>query len=150
MVHKPGSVLTSFPIIVVKEFNTMKVLIFLFISVFPTVIAAQNSPNMNQADMQNMMQQMQQMQKCMASIDQSELDTLQKRSEEFSRKIDTLCAQGKRDQAQQEAMSFGQEMAKSPSMKKMRECGKLAQGMTSSMPDFFDDTDYSQKHVCDE
>ncbi|MGW8194897.1 MAG: hypothetical protein ACWGOX_11600 [Desulforhopalus sp.] len=128
----------------------MKTSLLLFIFLIPTALSAQNNLNMNQADMQNMMQQMQQMQECMASIDQAELDTLQKRSEEFTRRIEALCSQGKRDQAQQEAMSFGQEMAGNPSMKKMQECGKLAQGMVPGMPHGFDDTDYSQTHVCDQ
>lgn len=133
-----------------KEFKTMKTLLFLVVLLFPTLLVAQNPLNMNQADMQNMMLQMQQMQKCMESIDQSELDMLQKRSEEFKQNIDALCVQGKRNQAQQEAIRFGKEMATNPSMIKMQECGKLAQGMASHMPQLFDDKDYSQKHVCDD
>jgi len=128
----------------------MKKLIFFVIAVFPASLAAQNYPSLNQGDMQNMMQKMQEMQQCMESIDQSQLNRLQSRSEQFKREIDTLCGEGKRDKAQKLAMNFAKEIGNDPSMKKMQECSKIAQGAMPNMMQEFEEKDYSQHHVCDE
>lgn len=128
----------------------MKKMIFVIIAAFPATLAAQNFPSLNQGDMQNMMQKMQEMQQCMESIDQSQLDRIQSRSEQFKREIDALCGEGKRDQAQKLAMNFAKEIGSDPSMKKMQECSKLAQDAMPNMVQEFEEKDYSQHHVCDE
>ncbi|MFW2365576.1 MAG: hypothetical protein ACN4GW_04120 [Desulforhopalus sp.] len=125
-------------------------LIFFFIVMFPATLVAQNYPTLNQGDMQNMMQKMQAMQQCMESIDQTQLKELQNQSEQFKQQVDTLCDEGKRDQAQKLAMNFAKEIGKNPSMKKMQECSKLAQGAIPGMEQVFEEKDYSQHHVCDE
>lgn len=128
----------------------MRAFIFFIIAMFPATLAAQNYPNLNQGDMQNMMQKMQAMQQCMESIDQAQLQELQNRSEQFKQQVDTLCVDGKRDQAQKLAMRFAKEIGNNPSMKKMKECSKLAQGAIPGMNQVFEEKDYSQYHVCDE
>ena len=128
----------------------MRTIIFFMIVILPATLAAQNYPNLNQTDMQNMMQKMQEMQQCMESIDQSKLEKLQGRSEKFKQEIDSLCAEGKRDKAQKRAMAFAKEISSDPSMKKMQECSKLAQGAMPNMPQVFEEKDYSQHHICDE
>lgn len=128
----------------------MKKLIFFVIAIFPVSLAAKNYPSLNQGDMQNMMQKMQEMQQCMESIDQTQLDRIQSRSEQFKKEVDALCGEGKRDQAQKLAMNFAKEIGKDPSMKKMQECSKLAQGVMPDMVQKLEEKDYSQHHVCDE
>lgn len=128
----------------------MKKLIFFVMAIFPASLAAQNYPSLNQGDMQNMMQKMQEMQQCMESIDQTQLDRIQSRSEQFKKEVDALCGEGKRDQAQKLAMNFAKEIGKDPLMKKMQECSKLAQGVMPDMVQKFEEKDYSQHHVCDE
>ena len=94
---------------------------------------------------------MQQVQKCMAGIDQTRLNELKDSSEQIKQKIDTLCAQGKRDQARKEAMAFGRKIGSDPAMQQMRKCGEIAQGALpmADMPDFYDEKNDNNRHVCD-
>ncbi len=129
--------------------KTSMTLIFLLL---PAIAFAQNYGNMNKGDMQNMMQVMQQVQQCMADIDQTKLKELQTRSEQAKKKIDTLCAQGKRDKAQEQAISFGRKIASDPTIKQMQKCGEMAQG-AMPMPDMvetYDEEKYANQHVCDQ
>jgi len=55
------------------------------------------------------------------------------------------------DQAHAKAIEFSREVAQSPALQQMRECGELAQGMMpEQMPLLDKDVDYSNRHVCDE
>jgi len=120
----------------------------------PMVTVAQNYQNMSEEDMQKMMQQAQKMQSCMQNIDQAKLEAIDKRSSEILANIDSLCASGKRDEAQQTAISYGKEMAKDPTMQAMRKCsemmsGEMMQGMMPKTPLMDLDKDLSSRHVCD-
>jgi len=130
----------------------MKTSIILSFLLLPTIVFAQNYGNMSKGDMQNMMQVMQQVQQCMADIDQTKLKKLQTRSEQAKKKIDTLCAQGKRDEAQKQAISFGKNIASDPTIKQMQKCGEMAQGAMPmpGMVETYDEERYANQHVCDE
>jgi hypothetical protein len=128
----------------------MKIFIMALLLAVPAAVSAQNNQVMNQADVQNMMQQMQKVQECMQSIDQSQLEELQKRSEQASSEIDALCAAGDRAKAQKKAIAFAKEAATFPAMKQMQKCGKLVQGELPGMPTNFEQKDFSETHVCDE
>ncbi len=134
----------------------MKTSIFLLFLFLPTIAFAQDFQNMNQGDMQKMMEQAQKMQVCIQNIDQEKLQELEQRSEQFGIEIKTLCDSGKRDKAQEKAMSFAKEMAKDPTVLQMGKCGEMMQGampdMMADMP-FMDqeqDGEQSSMHVCDE
>ena len=119
---------------------------------FSTEALAASPGSMNQGNMQNMMQAMQEMQQCMAQIDQARLEELQSTSERMTKEIDSLCSQGKRDDAMKAAMKFGKEIAAAPAVQQMRKCGEIAQGAVP-MPDMFptyDEKDDASKHVCDQ
>lgn len=132
----------------------MKVFVTILFFLFPVVAAAQNHPGMNEADLQNMMQRMQQMQECMEKIDPAEMKALEQRGDEFEAELNTLCAQGKRDEAQKKAIAYGKEMMENPAIKQMKECGELTRGMLPpDQQESFDsdfDFDFSKRHVCDE
>ena len=128
----------------------MKPLMLALLLTIPAAVSAQNNPGMNQPDMQNMMQQMQKVQQCMQGIDQTQMEELQKRSEQANSEIDALCAAGDRSKAQAKAMAFAKEIAKSPVMKQMQKCGKLVQGALPGMPTTYEQKDFSKQHVCDE
>jgi hypothetical protein len=118
----------------------------------PVAAIGQSYPGMDGGDMQNMMQQMQKMQTCMQSIDQSRMQAFEQQAKEVQAEVKSLCASGKRDEAQQKAVAFGQELAGDPDASKMMECTKR---MSSSMPmmPFMDqagDSGNSVKHVCDQ
>jgi predicted nucleic-acid-binding protein len=133
----------------------MKILAIILLLIIPMVTVAQTSQNMSQEDMQKMMQQMQKMQSCLEQIDQTKLDALDQRSSEMRTKVESLCAKGKRDEAQQTAISFGKEMAKDPTMQSARKCtemvsNEMMKGMMPKFPMMDLEEDLSSRHVCDQ
>ena len=134
----------------------MRNLIYLLI-LFPVVVFAQEQPGMPM-DMEKMQRNMQQMdmgkiQKamaCMKNIDRSALEGLKEKGEKMKAEVDSLCKNGKRDEAQDKAMAYGKEMMSRPELMKMRECGKMMAGMLPKMP--FEDLEEMGKdrHVCDD
>ena len=131
----------------------MKHLTLSLFLLLPLDVNAQMPPGMNQAKMQQMMQQMQSMQNCMKNIDQTEMKAFEQRARKMEAEVKTLCAQGKRDEAQSVAMAFGMEVAKSPSMQQMKKCGEPMRDFLPQMPMLNRDkseNDQSHKHVCDE
>ena len=132
----------------------MKISAIILLLLMPMVTVAQNYQNMSEEDMQKMMQQAQKMQSCMQNIDQAKLEAIDKRSSEILANIDSLCASGKRDEAQQTAISYGKEMAKDSTMQAMRKCsemmsGEMMQGMMPKTPLMDLDKDLTSHHVCD-
>ncbi len=127
----------------------MKISTCILLLLIPMIAAAQNYQGMNEEDMQKVMQQMQKMQACMQNVDQDKLKALEQRSKKFEAEVKSMCDSGKRDKAQQKAISFGMEIAKDPSMQQMRKCGELSKGMMPKMPFMDQDKDYSSHHVCD-
>ena len=132
----------------------MKVSAIILLLLMPMVAVAQNYQNMSEEDMQKMMQQAQKMQSCMQNIDQAKLKAIDQRSSQILANIDSLCASGKRDEAQAKAISYGKEMAKDPTMQAMRKCsemmsGEMMEGMMPKTPLMDLDKDLSSRHVCD-
>jgi hypothetical protein len=118
----------------------------------PVAAIGQNYPGMGGADPQNMMLQMQKMQECMQSVDQSRLQAFEQQANKVEAEVKSLCASGKRDAAQQQAVAFSQERARDPDAMKMVECTKT---MSSAMPkmlvmDQYGGSDDSDAHVCDQ
>lgn len=103
---------------------------------------------MSEEEMQKMMEQAKEMQKCMAKVDQSALEALSAKGEKLQAEVKKLCAQGKRDRAQEKAMAYGKEIAGSKEMKAIRQCGEMARGMMQNMP-MQDFGDGKNKHICD-
>jgi hypothetical protein len=132
----------------------MKASAIILLLLMPMVAVAQIYQNMSEEDMQKMMQQAQKMQSCMQNIDQAKLEAIDQRSSEIFANIDSLCASGKRDEAQAKAISYGKELAKDPTMQAMRKCsemmsGEMMQGMMPKTPLMDLDKDLSSRHVCD-
>jgi len=129
----------------------MKISAIILFLLVPMVTVAQNYQDMNEADMQKMKQQMQKMESCMKNVDQSKLNEIQQRSTQFEAERKSLCADGKRDQAQEKAMSFGKKMAKDPAVQAMRKCSEMMIGTMPMMPymDQVKDRSRSSDHVCD-
>lgn len=104
---------------------------------------------MSEEQMQKMMEQAEEMQKCMAKVDQSALQALANRGERLQAEVKKLCAEGKRDKAQEKAVAYGREIAKSKEMKAIRQCGEMARGMMAQIP-MKDYANAKNKHICDE
>ncbi len=115
----------------------------------PITTFAQNYQGMNEEDMQKMMQPMLMMQSCMEDIDKTDMKALEKRSNQFQAEVKSLCASGKRDEAQAKAISFGKEMMEEPAMQTMRKCGEMMEGMMPKTPFMDQHEDDSDQHVCD-
>ena len=127
----------------------MKKLTITLSLLIPLTAHAQNYPGMNEADMQKMKQQMEKMQSCMEKVDQSKLKALEQRSKKMEAEVKSLCASGKRDKAQQQAIAFGTEIASDPSIKSMMKCGEI---MKDAMPQISFtgvDSENTDVHVCD-
>jgi hypothetical protein len=127
----------------------MKALTLLMCMLLPVVATGQNYPAMNEADMQNMMGQMEKMQSCMQNVDQARLQALAERSRQMETEIKSLCASGKRDEAQQKAIAFGKEIANDAAMKAMMKC---TEGMRSMMPEMAFkglDEEAADQQICD-
>ena len=132
----------------------MKITAIILLLLIPMVTVAQNYQNMSEEDMQKLMQQAQKMQSCMQNIDQSKLEAIDQRSSQVMANIDSLCASGKRDEAQKTAITYGKEMAKDPTIQAMRKCGEMMkgemmQGMMPKTPLMDLDKDLASRHVCD-
>ncbi len=124
----------------------------IFTAVFiATTAYAQPPAGMNAADMQKMMQGAQAMHTCMQNVDQAAMERFRIESEQLQTDIKSLCAAGKRDEAQNKVLSFGKKAAKDPAMKAMAECSKPMQGMLpqQAMPYADAEHEYANRHVCD-
>jgi len=115
----------------------------------PLAASGQQLQGMSEEQMQSAMEQMQKAQSCMQNIDQTELQALEQRSHEFQAEVKSLCASGKRDEAQRKAIAYGQEVSQSNAIQTIRECGELMKGMVAQMPMTELDRDFSNEHICD-
>ena len=129
----------------------MKRLTTTLLLILPAISGAQNYQDMSNTDTQKMMQQMQQAQACMAGIDQTELKKFEQRAKQMDASVKALCASGKRDEAQEEAVAFARDMGNNPSMRKMQECSKMMSGMPGmqAIPQSAAGED-DNRHICDQ
>ncbi len=106
-------------------------------------------PELSEEQMQRMMQSANEMQACFAQVDQSALEELGKKAEQLETQINSLCASGKRSEAERVALKFGMEMANSEEMKALRKCGEMVRQMMPPML-FKTDPEYREdRHICD-
>lgn len=105
----------------------------------------QNIPGMSQMNMQKI----QAMQKCMESVDQEQLQSIEQQQKTFDAEMKSLCASGKRDEAQKKAMAYAKQMMNNPAIKAMQKCGEIAKGMMPDMPVMEMDDSMDGQHVCD-
>ena len=67
-------------------------------------------------------EQMMKVGECMANLDQSAMEAMQKKGEAFHEDLNKLCKAGQRDAALQRARQFGLEMANDSVMKQIKAC----------------------------
>ena len=80
----------------------------------------------DQAEMQHMLEQAQVLQACFANADQNALAALRTQGTAMAGEMKTMCTAGKREAAQARAIEFAQEMAASPAVKALSDCGEIA------------------------
>lgn len=103
---------------------------------------------MTQEQIDLMMRGMAQMQNCFAQLDPAKLDALGKEAEAAEATISQLCAAGKRDEAQQAALQYGQTMLQSQEFEQLRACGEQAAMMMPGIMSWTEEGD-EDTHVCD-
>ena len=121
----------------------------IFVALAITTLSSVAQRHFDEAQMREMMEQGQKMQECMQGIDPSVMETMQREGQAFASKIDALCAAGKRDEAQDQAMAYGKEIAASSEFKQVRKCGEMMRGVSMEsqipMPEDLE----KGLHVCD-
>ena len=127
----------------------MKIQLSIAALLIPLAASGQPFQGMSEEQMQRAMEQMQKAQSCMQNVDQTELQALEQRSHEFQAEVKSLCASGKRDEAQQKAIAYAQEVSQSSAIRTMRERGEMMKGMVAQMPMTELDQDLSNEHICD-
>ncbi len=115
----------------------------------PPALAQQPAP----ADLERMMEQARQMQmqmpdpsqlqtlqaeamamqECLQGIDPGALQAMQREGEAVGREIRALCADGRRDAAQDRAMDYAARVGESDEMRRVRECARGMDGMLSAL-----------------
>ena len=110
----------------------------------------------NEEQMQRMMEQAQKAQACMEKIDRGQLQEMARNAQQMEAEIQSLCAAGKRDEAQSHGVKYGLEMSQSAVVKDMRKCsdmmaGALAGMGSSIMPGmgFPSVEEMKDEHICD-
>ena len=96
-------------------------------SLFRTLLLALNAIAVLGADAAlsqiiNSEQQIKEAGECMANLDQSAMDNMQRKVEAFDADFKRLCKVGNRDAALQRAKQFGREMADDLTMKQIKAC----------------------------
>jgi len=102
-------------------------------------LLAQDIPQINQPGMEKMMQKIQEIQVCMSKVDLNALSALESEAIQVQKQVETMCTQGKRDQAQKTALIFYTKVTSIPAMIQIKKC---TQGLVS-------ETNLKDKgHVC--
>jgi len=109
-----------------------------------SVVAQQIDPG----DLQQMMEQAQGLQACLAGIDQNALNELRTQGETIAAELKAMCVAGQRDAAQARAVAYGREMARSPLLDSLGECGERVKSMIQ-IPYVADTMEGKTQHVCD-
>lgn len=104
--------------------------------------------NLEGMNMQQMMQQMKTMQTCLLQVDESELRQYEADIAKLESQLKQLCKDGKRDLAQETAISFGKRVAQSKTIQTIHSCTKNMQ-KNAFMPTLPDYSDMKSQHVCD-
>ena len=128
--------------------------VFVVFTVVSMPLLAQNPQGMSEEQMQQMMQGMQGMADCFKKIDTSKLQAIAEEGKVVEKEIKQLCTDGKRDEAQQRAMTFGFKYVNSPEFEQIKECGTMAKGMMPDIPDYSvfvakEGEKQASRHVCD-
>ena len=102
-----------------------------------------------QPPMDGIQEALQNVQACMAKIDQSQTQVIEEKQMLFQYNMKKMCADGKRDQAQKQALSFAKEMSDNPMIKELNACNKMMEGIMTVIPSMDQQDDYADTHVCD-
>ncbi len=110
---------------------------------------ASHMVDMEGRNMQQMMLQMQKMQQCLMQVNAAEIHQYEVEISKFESKLRSLCQQGKREQAQTEALEFAKKIANSEAIKTIQACTKdmRANAFMPATPDF---ENLDGQHICDQ
>lgn len=108
----------------------------------------------NPEHLQRLMQQANDMQACLSQLPPDTMDRLRVRGEEMAADIRALCVAGERDMAASRALQYAQDMAASPDLRTVEQCGQMASQLMADLPfaapDAAADDGTAPAHVCDQ
>lgn len=106
----------------------------------------------NPENFQRLLKQANDMQACLSRLAPDTMDRLRVRGEEMVADIRALCVAGERDMAASRALQYAQEMAASPDLRAVEECGSMAAQLMADLP--FAGPEAAEgagpAHVCDQ
>ncbi|HHO48922.1 MAG TPA: hypothetical protein ENN06_10820 [Desulfobacteraceae bacterium] len=121
----------------------------LIILLLPVAASGQHFSSMSESDLRDMTQQMERFQTCIEQIDQEAMKEIDRRSIKVEALIQSLCARGKRDEAQEKALSWAREAAAEPAVQEMKRCGEIMKEQIPDLPFLELEEDIARHHVCD-
>ncbi len=106
----------------------------------------------NPENFQRLLRQANEMQICLSRLEPNTMERLRARGEEMVADVRALCAAGERDMAASRAMQYAQDMANSPELRAIEECGSLASQLMADLPFATPDAadGSGPAHVCDQ
>ncbi len=109
------------------------------------------SPEQQQQLMQQMINGAATMQRCYQDAGgEAGVRELQAKGQAVKTQVETLCAEGKRDQAQAYALAQAREMEKDPRIGKLKQCAQDLSGQFPFMQHLSDPDAYlANNHICD-
>lgn len=124
-------------------------------TLFTQTLFAQTMPSASfgGVDMQKMQEQAAKMEQCMAQVKEKDLKNLERKAKQLESEVKSLCAAGKRDEAQSRALELAQSINRDQTVLTIKECTKDLTGMMAQMmpkpplPEKYDDL--GQGHICD-
>ncbi|WP_321323964.1 hypothetical protein [Thiomicrorhabdus sp.] len=130
--------------------NILKASLFLLISFGMTTPSyAENMSGLDTPNMRDMIAQMNKMQECLMQVDENELLNYQSESNQLENELNTLCKQGKREEAQSKAVAFGKKITNSKAFKTIQSCTKdMEKNQFMPSPPSFDELE--KYNICDQ
>jgi hypothetical protein len=125
----------------------MQLILVLFILLIPASLWAQTLPQ----DIETpALQQLAAMASCMQDIDQKRLQEYQQENLALAAKLQDLCANGKRDQAQQMVLDYHKKLDKDPLLKAIDACMNMVENDAAEGTENEASDPEGDRHICDE
>ena len=116
-----------------------------------SALAGAGQPRLTEAQRQQLVEQAAQLQDCLAKVDQNALQALSDQGEQTQSEVQALCQSGKREAAQQKAMTYIKALEQSGILNEIKKCGTVGEQVVRQMalPATTDTEMASGSHICD-
>lgn len=104
---------------------------------------------MDEDKRQSMIDAAEQMRSCFERVNEQELQQLQSRASAIESEVRELCEAGQETHARSVVVQYAREFSNSPAIKQLRECGDMGKALIPEAPDFANEEQLEEGHVCD-